>query len=819
MPQAIADEEGVRWQYSIAGEATTRPDPHPAAQRYGETVVELQQALLRAGGRLTGGGTGWVPALEVGMTTAQRRMLEQLHERSNWVITLDRFFPLDYFDSPQDAQLAEMSDTFLLDYSPEFSEGLGHRMMVTTAWREEIAALLAGAMDELGFAAVDQSVGRLLHHLKTVSGRLALQAMESPNTAAAAVGLGVVTAWLQAKGRLRQAILIPVDMHPRLFSEGGYGTLSEGEQRCDLVLIGLKRNIVEATFIEVKWRRGRAALEELAYDMTLQMASSAQTLQRRFFDPERIDGALQRAYLANVLRFYFDRARRYGLFDAEAGQSFLEHLTRLEKSGLQFRPSQEGYIVSLDQESRRFQVGDAQITVLTATDFARETEFTATFSTAPAGEESFREPEPRGEEHEGAIEERREEELREEAPFPSEHVTEPVALVMEMLPDDVVLATNSVLHSEVVGTEAAPSAAPEAQRAEQAGPLSIPLGESLDGPVVWTPSTQGSPHLFVIGIPGQGKSWTVTRILRDLAAQGVPALVLDFHGQFGEAGNPFVEAARPTVLDAGAGLPFSPFECRRGASLSEVRANAYGLAEIFEYVAGLGEMQRDVVYTAIQEAYTAHGFGGSGVGDQRYPTMSEVLSGLERRERDRGVANVVARCRPLLEMDLFRADGEQLDLREGIRNGLVIDLHNLYVETVQQAAGAFLLRKLYKDMFGWGTTNRLRLAIVLDEAHRLAKDVTLPKIMKEGRKFGVSVIVASQGMADFHPDVLANAGTKVLFRVNFPESRKIAGFVRLRQGQEMAKQVEQLRVGTAYVQTPEMAYGSQVQMYPLEERR
>jgi len=51
---------------------------------------------------------------------------------------------------------------------------------------------------------------------------------------------------------------------------------------------------------------------------------------------------------------------------------------------------------------------------------------------------------------------------------------------------------------------------------------------------------------------------------------------------------------------------------------------------------------------------------------------------------------------------------------------------------------------------------------------------------------------------------------------SYPESRKIAGFVRLRQGQDMATLVEQLRVGTAYVQTSEMSYGSQVQMYPLE---
>jgi DNA helicase HerA-like ATPase len=143
----------------------------------------------------------------------------------------------------------------------------------------------------------------------------------------------------------------------------------------------------------------------------------------------------------------------------------------------------------------------------------------------------------------------------------------------------------------------------------------------------------------------------------------------------------------------------------------------------------------------------------------------------------------------------------------------VIDLHRLAdLEVSQVATGAFVLRKLYKDMFSWGPAEDLRLAIVLDEAHRLARDLTLPKLMKEGRKFGVAVVVASQGIADFHADVLSNAGTKVIFRMNHPESRKAARFIRAPQGVDMAARIEQLAVGHAYVQTPEMRMGTIVQM-------
>ncbi|GAC1688832.1 MAG: hypothetical protein PVS3B3_10820 [Ktedonobacteraceae bacterium] len=265
---------------------------------------------------------------------------------------------------------------------------------------------------------------------------------------------------------------------------------------------------------------------------------AAQVMRNRFFDEMRVDGTLQRSYLANVLRFYFERSRRYKLFDSEAETSSLEHVTRLEKTGLKFRPSYEGYVVNLDDE-----------------------------------------------------------------------------------------------------------------------PRNKPL---------------------------------------------------------------LIENAKITLL--------------------------------------------------------------------------------------------TARCRPLLEMNLFRPTENAVDLLTLVRSGLVIDLHNLFSETLQMATGAFMLRKLYKDMFHWGYADRLRLAIVLDEAHRLAKDITLPKLMKEGRKFGIAVIVASQGVADFHPDVLSNAGTKVIFRMNYPESRKVSGFIRTRQGQELSERIEQLSVGSAYVQTPEMMYGSVVKM-------
>jgi DNA helicase HerA-like ATPase len=195
-----------------------------------------------------------------------------------------------------------------------------------------------------------------------------------------------------------------------------------------------------------------------------------------------------------------------------------------------------------------------------------------------------------------------------------------------------------------------------------------------------------------------------------------------------------------------------------------------------------------------------------------------VLRRIERLEATGQARNVVARCRPLLEFTLFRPK-EGVDFARLVRGGLVIDLHRLAdVEMVQLAAGAFVLRKLYKDMFGWGEADQLRLIVVLDEAHRLAQDRTLPKLMKEGRKFGIGVLVASQSLADFHEDVRNNVGTRVVFRTNYPESRRVAGFITTTSPEQLVSRIENLAVGQAYVQTAEMRLGALVRMAPPDEQ-
>ena len=547
-----------------------------------------------------------------------------------------------------------------------------------------------------------------------------------------------------------------------------------GLLRCDLLQIRVKSNRLDVTFIEVKSRASLGGFDALQDRMCEQMEATENRFRELFFSSDtRIDHVVQRARLSAVLEFYAKRARRYGFFESdEAYHDTVRLLSKLESGISLMKPIHKGFVVDIDGHQRKpFTHRGASFRVLTAADFAMTTLAVAVKAQLQS------------EFHDG--------------PVPSK-------------------STPPVIPSKVPPTAEHDVALPDAGSPTE---IAIPIGSTGEDEVItWRASTKGSPHLFILGIPGQGKSYTATRLLCESARQGLPAIVVDFHGQFSASDSPYFQMAGPTVWEASQGLPFSPFEAAReqDGTANFWRTNCFGLAEIFQYVFEMGDIQRGLIYDALKDCYLEAGIEDNA--QMILPTLAELEKKIRQYEERRNVRNVLVRCKPVFEFKLFNeasaaSDG---DLLSASRRGLVVDLHRHSLEVVQAAAGAFVLRKIYKDMFKWGETSKLRILILLDEAHRICKDTTLPKIMKEGRKFGVVVASASQGINDFHPDVLGNAGTKVVFRTNYPASRRVSGFVKLRRDRDSAEIIEQLSVGNALVQTPDMQFARQVSMFAPE---
>ena len=91
--------------------------------------------------------------------------------------------------------------------------------------------------------------------------------------------------------------------------------------------------------------------------------------------------------------------------------------------------------------------------------------------------------------------------------------------------------------------------------------------------------------------------------------------------------------------------------------------------------------------------------------------------------------------------------------------------------------------------------SKQKLFVVLDEAHKLSFDPGPPVewLLREGRKFGVGVILASQQLEDYSKVAMANTATKIIFQnpddryvlskalakkcKNIPDYRKISDII------------------------------------------
>ncbi len=824
---------------SGAVEVVTRPAVR-ARSAQGDEITASHRAQQAALGQLLGGSDGAFPALKVEVDPESMARLKMLHARADWVLTIDRQIGVGLFDGNFSGGL---SDSFILDYAPDFIDGIGDRLTVTTVHRAEVERILAQAMRDLDLETMGRTPSDVLQSLGWVSGRLALRLLGDTTLAREAVSLAALMLHLQDKNELDGAIVIPVDAHPELF--GPSAREGDGKaRRCDLILVRVGQRSFKIEYVEVKARKRAQLPQNLADVIVDQLEGTEQLLRSRVFatDPAREDAPLQWARWAGLLHYYADRSASHGFIQQDRLFDLHRYIDRIEEQREQPDVSLRGFVVSVEGDAGfPRKVRDVPITVLTATELGR-LGFTTMFEaqervrpnsivaeaqgrvlpanaeltepeSAPESRDLVRPGEPVREpitEVSGpnSGQSLNEDSVERDALDPQESKEAPRVSMApgngsgdEMLPEMVDVEAASLVPAEFAAAvdpgsvETPPTGVPE---------VVVELGQDAGSrSVTWSVSTKGSPHAFILGIPGQGKSVTTRKILQDFAEQGLPSLVLDFHGDMAANAAPGVQ-----VVDATQGLPFSPFETVIGQSNAE-NHSAWEIAEILSLVFGLGEIQRSNVYRALQDSYQAAGLSAEGI--PVIPSMSDFISALEHIEGTNKGKNARARLTPLTDFGLF-SPGTTGRFEPAAGGGMVVDVSGLGLEQVQLAAGAFMLRKVYNDMFQWPQRSGMRLAVVLDEAHRLAKDTTLPRLMKEGRKYGVSVVVASQGVEDFHQQVLENAGTKIVFRTNFPASKKVAGFLRGRGGQDLSEQIEQLGVGQAYVATPDHAQARKVYM-------
>jgi len=99
------------------------------------------------------------------------------------------------------------------------------------------------------------------------------------------------------------------------------------------------------------------------------------------------------------------------------------------------------------------------------------------------------------------------------------------------------------------------------------------------------------------------------------------------------------------------------------------------------------------------------------------------------------------------------------------------DVSGLPDEVFRGLASLSMLQFIKEKMRlqGWVATKGIKLFVVLDEAWKIAKEDNSDAVMivREGRKYQFSLIVASQNPTDISENIFSNVGTTFIFRVKF----------------------------------------------------
>ena len=133
---------------------------------------------------------------------------------------------------------------------------------------------------------------------------------------------------------------------------------------------------------------------------------------------------------------------------------------------------------------------------------------------------------------------------------------------------------------------------------------------------------------------------------------------------------------------------------------------------------------------------------------------------------------LLARLDELADYGFF----ELSELRESLWdsvNPTVIRIHLTQNDNLQKAFASLVFYGLYKDMFRRGIQSRITHAVIFDEAHRAARLRLIPTMAKECRKYGVSLVLASQEARDFNVSLFSAIANYLVLRLNESDAKAL----------------------------------------------
>ena len=300
----------------------------------------------------------------------------------------------------------------------------------------------------------------------------------------------------------------------------------------------------------------------------------------------------------------------------------------------------------------------------------------------------------------------------------------------------------------------------------------IALGaDSLTGAdVQWPLTVRGNPHLLIAGLPGMGKTTCLLNLCRQMVAAGVHPIVFSYHQDIDERLVDLVPSVRFIDFD---GLGFNPLRITNPESTRAYLDVAGSIRDIFAAIyPELGDLQCESIRRAIKESFNEAGWTGTETG-AREPEFGRFVEILRAEPKpDRGLRTLLARLTELEDYGFFNPGETRESLWKSDRP-TVVRIHTTQNDALQRAFASLVFYGLYKDMFRRGIQDQITHALIFDEAHRAAGLKLIPTMAKECRKYGISLVVASQEARDFDVSLFSAIANYLVLRLTEADAKAL----------------------------------------------
>ena len=774
------------------------------------------------------------PVLRAAILPEKADSIRELHRLCDWVVTLDRNAGIEYFDSPRDNP--DIYEAYVIDCVPE-REDLGCLQLITsTSNVEEVHDLLDGALVRMGLSRTRRNAEFLLEHLKSLSGRLAIRLTGNVPPTSELIALAIAHANCRRASDndacwapLDRGFLVPVDdvrdLLPPLQDDGDDGADDGDRQtRPDLIHVSTQlRRGLAFRFIEVKHRRHLR--QARAPELLRRVEEQTVALRSRWYEwygHENVYSAfraVRRAKLARVLRFYADKAHRHGLA-TERYREIVAELDRMVERGADYaiQPApngDRGWVFCPEYAGpepldispagwgvRIFLFGPGR---LPDTDFRFRPDPASTGSApgADASAENGRELNPSSRNVPPAVDGDRAAvgALRDtddggrggDGGKSGTTTTDPDGGDGEpsgSTDNSAGGTTDSEGATKRSGGETAPDRTAKAEIPTSVPAIALGVDNLTEADVQWPLTIKGNPHLLIAGLPGMGKTTCLLNLCRQMVDASVHPIIFSYHQDIDERLVELVPSVRFVDFD---GLGFNPLTVTNRESARAYLDVAGSLRDIFAAIfPELGDLQCESIRRAIKDSFSEAGWTGSEAG-AREPDFGRFVEILRAEPKpDRGLRTLLARLTELEDYGFFDL-GETRDSLWTSDRPTVVRIHATQNDALQRAFASLVFYGLYKDMFRRGIQERITHALIFDEAHRAAGLKLIPTMAKECRKYGISLVLASQEARDFDASLFSAVANYLVLRLNEADAKALVRNVATaRQERSLIDKIKQM---------------------------